>query len=640
MTGGMSGEETLEAEPDPVERQAIRRTQRRVRTLLGVALVAYVVFVAWVFVSGLVRYMQSSPILPEALALYLALVVLAATPLALRFLYSRHLVASLMRMARALRSARDQARQGSRAKADFLATMSHEIRTPMNAVIGFAELLGKTPLNATQGEYVTAIRESGTHLLAVINDVLDYSKIEAGRIELDEKAFEVVPLVESCIKALSLAAEEKGLELGFLRLDGTPQALFGDAPRLRQVLLNLLSNAVKFTEKGEITVTMRSTAERDGRHLVRFDVRDTGVGIAPAEVPRLFRAFTQADSSSTRRQDGTGLGLAISRRLCELMGGALTVQSELGKGSTFTATIRAATAPVPARLRQKLPESLKGTRLLIVDDNAMNRTILSRNAQAWGMRARATGEPREALGWLAAGDPFDLAIVDHRMPGMDGIQLATAIRAAGRTTLPILLATSAHDMPDTGPSSPFAGRIRKPFLASQLMEALRTTLEAPAAQASPKASKPPSNGAAERPLHRGPRRLRVLLVEDNVMNQRLALKVLESLGYKADVAENGAVAVQSVVRKHYDVVLMDVQMPVLDGIEATRAICRRLPRDARPFTIGLSANALAGERERCLGAGMDDYIPKPMDQERLAGLLATVEARKAGRAHVPVSRLG
>ena len=615
-----------DAEPvEPGERMAVRRIQRRVRILLGVTLAVYVVFAAWVLLGPGLGIMTTNPGEPQAIALYLAFVALAAAPLALRFLYSRYLVASLTRMAGALRLARDQARQGHRAKADFLATMSHEIRTPMNAVIGFAELLDKTTLDGTQAEYVKAIRESGTHLLSVINDVLDYSKIEAGRIELDEKAFEVVPLVHSCLRALSVQAESKGLRMRFERRGTTPQALFGDAPRLRQVLLNLLSNAVKFTDEGEVVVTLSATTERDGRHLVRFEVRDTGIGIAPSEVPRLFQAFTQADSSPTRRQTGTGLGLAISRRLCELMGGSLTVVSEEGIGSTFTASIRAASAPVPPQTRREQADPLKGLRLLVVEDNAMNRTILARNAQSWGMRVRATDDPHEALGWLRAGDPFDIAIVDQRMPVMDGIRVAKAIRAVGRT-IPILLATSAHELPQTGRERLFAGLIRKPFLAAQLLEALREAAEG-MTQAAPPAPAPPA--AEPEPGHNGVNgHLRILLVEDNEMNRRLALKVLETLGHKADVAENGAQALDAVLAQPRDVVLMDVHMPVLDGIQATRAICRKMPRGKRPYIIGLSANALAGERERCLGAGMDEYIPKPMDQEKLAALLATVERRK------------
>jgi signal transduction histidine kinase/DNA-binding response OmpR family regulator len=605
---------------EPGERMAVRRIQRRVRVLLGVTLLVYVAFASWVLLGPGLAIMTTNPGEPQAIALYLAFVALAAAPLALRFLYSRYLVASLTRMAGALRLARDQARQGHRAKADFLATMSHEIRTPMNAVIGFAELLDKTTLDRTQTEYVKAIRESGTHLLSVINDVLDYSKIEAGRIELDEKAFEVVPLVHSCLRALSVQAESKGLRLRLERRGTTPQALFGDAPRLRQVLLNLLSNAVKFTDEGEVVVSLSSTTERDGRHLLRFEVRDTGIGIAPSELPRLFQAFTQADSSPTRRQAGTGLGLAISRRLCELMGGSLTVTSEEGIGSTFTATIRAASAPVPPQTRREQADPLKGLRLLVVDDNAMNRTILARNAQSWGMRVRATDDPHEALGWLRAGDPFDLAIVDQRMPVMDGVRVAKAMRAVGRS-LPILLATSAHELPPTGGDRLFAGLIRKPFLAAQLLEALR---EAAAGSA---AAPPPVLPAAPEPAAANGH-LRILLVEDNEMNRRLALKVLETLGHHADVAENGAQALDAVLAQPRDVVLMDVHMPVLDGIQATRAICRKVPRGKRPYIIGLSANALAGERERCLGAGMDEYIPKPMDQEKLAALLATVERRK------------
>jgi signal transduction histidine kinase/CheY-like chemotaxis protein len=592
---------------ESTERAPLLRTQRRVRAMLGILLALYLGFVAWLATSGWLGVMQSTPIQPEALALYMALLVLAAAPLALRFLYSRHLVSSLARMARALRQARDEARQGSQAKADFLATMSHEIRTPMNAVIGFSELLGKTQLDATQAEYVAAIRDSGTHLLAVVNDVLDYSKIEAGRIELDEKAFELVPIVESCITTLSLAARQKGLEISFRKADGTPQALFGDAQRLRQVLINLLSNAVKFTARGGIRIHLSARPAPDGRMDVRFEVQDTGVGIPESALPKLFRAFTQADSSSTRRQDGTGLGLAISRRLCELMGGTLTVTSEEGKGSTFVATVRAMPAPVPTRLRVKPPAALVGLRLLVVDDNPMSRTILSRNAQSWGLRVRSTGNPQEALGWIRAGDPFDLAILDHQMQGMDGPALAKAMKETGRDLPPLLLATSSGHV-STLPKE-FVARLRKPFLAAELMEAMR------AAVGPKRRNRVPARKAT----------LKVLLVEDNLMNQRLALKVLERLGHRAQVARDGSEAVRVVLKQRPDVVLMDVHMPVMDGLEATRAICRRLPPGRRPLIIGLSANALAGERERCLGAGMDDYLPKPMDQEKLAGLLASVE---------------
>ncbi|MHB1261776.1 MAG: response regulator [Thermoplasmatota archaeon] len=604
---------------DIARRVGFRPGSRRSFALLVVLAVTYLSIAAWILATGWFRIMASAPIRPEAVALYVALVLLTAVPLAVRFLYSSVLMQQLARAAQVLRSARDAAQDAARTKAEFLATMSHEIRSPLNAVIGFSELLVETPLDQRQREYATSIRESSTHLHSIINDVLDYSKIEAGRVELEEKAVEVGPLVESCVKTVSLAAAGRGLELGFLLGPGTPPTLFGDATRIRQVLLNLLSNAVKFTERGEVRLITRGVREPDGRHLVVFEVHDTGIGISEAGQKRLFNAFTQLDPSSTRSHGGTGLGLAISHRLCRLMGGALTVKSRPGRGSTFVATLRAPAAPDPPQT--PTPKALRGLRLLVIDDSAMNRAILARNAQAWGMETRATGDPSKALSWIRAGDPFDVAILGHghRKPGFDAFRLAERIRSTGRG-FPLLLASQTRDLPANGIIQPFAGHVTKPLVASALLDAFLAALGVRAQE-------------AVRPRRpRAERSLRILLVEDNVMNRKLALRVLERLGHRSDVAENGAKAVDAVLRKRYDVVLMDVQMPVMDGIEATRTIHRRLPRSRRPVIIGLSANALPGDREQCLRAGMDEYTPKPMDQDRLATLL-TAAGQRARPAH-------
>jgi signal transduction histidine kinase/DNA-binding response OmpR family regulator len=583
-----------EGPPDP------ELTRDSLVALMWAGTLACVAIAAWVLASTWFLITTNPEVRAESIALHVALLIVISVPLLVRFA-SNHPPARLLRNA---------SRNGNRPKSDLLATMSHEIRTPLNAVLGYSELLAKTTLDDTQRDYLQGIRTSGNHLLSIINDVLDYSKIQAGRIELEEKAFEVVPLVEGCIKAVSVDAAAKGLAVGFLCDESMPKALFGDATRVRQVLLNLLSNAVKFTESGEVAVSAKAAALGEGRYLVRFDVKDTGIGIPDHAKGRLFQAFSQVDASTTRLHGGTGLGLAISRRLCELMGGDLTFESQVGRGSTFTATIRLMASPAAPETHQD-HEALRGLRLLVVDGNPMNRTILCRNAQAWGMTPRATGDPDQAMAWIQSGDPFDLAILDNHLARMDGHALAERIRSAGRASLPMLLASNVEAKPPPGRPDPFIGRIRKPILSGELLQAILAAC---------------GQGTAE-PQPRVRHDLRVLLVEDNLMNQRLALQVLRSLGYDADVAENGQQAVDAVLAKEYGVVLMDVHMPIMDGLQATRTICRQVPRHARPLIVGLTANALPGDREMCLRAGMDEYLPKPMDHERLATLLLQAERR-------------
>ncbi len=507
---------------------------------------------------------------------------------------------------------KEHAEAAARARSVFLSTMSHEIRTPMNAVLGYAGLLNDTSLTVSQRDFVQAIRTSGDHLLGLINDILDYSKIESGGLRLELAPFDVRRLVETALDLVSHQAQAKEIELVFTVEDGVPDTCRGDAARMRQVLVNLLGNAVKFTHAGEVTVHLEAVPMEDGRSEFRFDVRDTGIGISIEAQARLFLEFSQAEADTGRRFGGTGLGLAISKRIVEAHEGRIEVQSEPGRGSLFRLCIPGIAGTLPA---MPAPEILQGRRVLIVDDNAALLDSLEHLARAWGLTPLIERDPQAALARIQGGEAFDLAVIDQRMPVMDGAELSRRLR--GLRDLPIVLMAALGAERPRGIA--FAAVLSKPVRQARLQAALVQALQ-PRAVETPVSSGPPRVVAAP---------LSILLAEDNLTNQKLAGLLLKKLGYpRIDIAEDGEKALAAVAAKPYDVVLMDLEMPGIDGIEATRRIRAELPAERQPLIIAMTANVLAEDRERCRAAGMDDYVSKPIDPEQLGTALRHAASRR------------